>query len=109
METQKKLAKKVADYDQQKHTMEKLRNDNAINNIQLHKNDEELTELRKDQRKNEELIKSLRLEDKVKANTINELIKKYKKALQDHSSISSKLYKLNRMNHTLGEDITRLK
>ncbi|XP_036323029.1 cilia- and flagella-associated protein 58-like [Rhagoletis pomonella] len=109
METQKKLAKKVEDYDQQKHTVEKLRNDNAISNRQLLKNDEEITEMRMDQRANEELIKALRLEDKVKANTINQITKKYKKAVQDHSSISSKLYKLNRLNNTLGEDIARLK
>ncbi|XP_050316752.1 cilia- and flagella-associated protein 58-like [Bactrocera neohumeralis] len=108
-ETQKKLAKKIADYDQQKHILEKLRNDNAINTRQLLKNDEEITELRKDQRDNDEIIRTLRLEDKVKANTIGQLTKKYKKTLQDHSSISSKLYKLNRLNHTLGEDISRLK
>ncbi|CAD6992533.1 unnamed protein product [Ceratitis capitata] len=108
-ETQKKLAKKIADYDQQKHTLEKLRNDNAINTRQLLKNDEEITELRREQRENDDLIRTLRLEDKVKANTIGQLTKKYKKTLQDHSSISSKLYKLNRLNHTLGEDITRLK
>lgn len=89
--------------------MEKLRNDNAINTRQLLKNDEEITELRKDQRDNDEIIRMLRLEDKVKANTIAQLTKKYKKTLQDHSSISSKLYKLNRLNHTLGEDISRLK
>ncbi|XP_067624478.1 cilia- and flagella-associated protein 58-like [Eurosta solidaginis] len=108
-ETQKKLHKKIADYDQQKHAMEKLRNEYAINNRQLLKNDEEITELRKEQRENEETIRALRLEDKVKANTLNQLAKKHKKALQDHSSISSKLYKLNRLNHTLGEDIARLK
>ncbi|XP_053954146.1 cilia- and flagella-associated protein 58 [Anastrepha ludens] len=109
METQRKLARKVADFDQQKHALEKLRNDNIVNNRQILKNEEDIADLRKEVRENEDLIRTLRLEDKVKANTITQLTKKYKKAVQDHSSISSKLYKLNRLNHTLGEDITRLK
>lgn len=73
------------------------------------KYEDEIAVLHKEQKETEELIKSMRLEDKVKSNTITQLNNKYKKAVQDHSAVSSKLYKINRINNSLNEDIVRLK
>lgn len=54
-------------------------------------------------------MKALRLEDKVKGHTIIQLSNKFKKAVQDHSAMSSKFYKVNRLNNGLNEEIIRLK
>ncbi|XP_065359816.1 cilia- and flagella-associated protein 58-like [Calliphora vicina] len=108
-ETQSKLAKKTADYDRLKLVAEKLRNDNSLNLKQLAKYEGEISDLHKEQKETEELVRSLRLEDKVKSNTITQINNKYKKAVQDHSAVSSKLYKINRLNNGLNEDIVRFK
>lgn len=88
---------------------EKLRNDNSLQLKQITKYEDEIADLHKEQKETEEIIKNMRLEDKVKSNTITQLNIKYKKSVQDHSTISSKLYKINRINNGLNEDIVRLK
>ncbi|XP_023292258.2 cilia- and flagella-associated protein 58-like [Lucilia cuprina] len=108
-ETHSKLAKKTAEYDRLKLVAEKLKNDNSLHLKQLAKYEDDIVVLHKEQKETEELIRSLRLEDKVKCNTITQLNNKYKKSVQDHSAVSSKLYKINRINNGLNEDIVRYK
>ncbi|XP_037817937.1 cilia- and flagella-associated protein 58 [Lucilia sericata] len=108
-DTHSKLAKKTAEYDRLKLVAEKLKNDNSLHLKQLAKYEDDIEVLHKEQKESEELIRSLRLEDKVKCNTITQLNNKYKKSVQDHSAVSSKLYKINRINNGLNEDIVRLK
>lgn len=76
---------------------------------QIAKNDDEITLLRKEAKIAEETIRGLRLEDQMKANLISQLTNKYKKVSQDHSVMSSKVYKLNRTINHLNEDLVRLK
>ncbi|TMW51372.1 hypothetical protein DOY81_003555 [Sarcophaga bullata] len=109
METNIKLTGKTADYDRLKLVAEKLRNDNSLNNKQLAKYEDDIAQLRKEQKEADELIRSLRLEDKVKTNVISSLNNKNKKAMQEVSNLSSRLYKMNRINNSLNEDIVRLK
>ena len=109
METNIKLTGKTVDYDRLKLVAEKLRNDNSLNNKQLAKYEDDITQLRKEQKEADELIRSLRLEDKVKTNIISSLNNKNKKAMQEVSNLSSRLYKMNRINNGLNEDIVRLK
>ncbi|KAM7361002.1 LOW QUALITY PROTEIN: occludin-Related Y [Cochliomyia hominivorax] len=108
-DTQSKLLQKSAEYDRLKIVTEKIKNDNSLHLKQLAKYEDDIADLHKVQKEMEELIKNLRLEDKLKCNTINQLNNKYKKAQQDHNTISSKLYKINRINNGLNEDIVRLK
>ncbi|XP_075150835.1 occludin-Related Y [Haematobia irritans] len=108
-DTNTALAKKIADYDRLKNALEKLKNDNTLQLKQLTKYEDEIENLHKQQRESDETMKALRLEDKVKAHTINQLKNKFKKCEQDHTSVSSKLFKMNRINNGLNEDIIRLK
>lgn len=73
------------------------------------KYEEKIAELHKEQKKADDTMKALRLEDKVKGHTIIQLSNKFKKAVQDHSEMSSKFYKVNRLNNGLNEEIIRLK
>lgn len=89
--------------------VEKFRGDNAVQAKTIVKHEDEIADLHKEARKSDEVIKALRLEDKAKAHSITQLNNKYKKAVQDHSSVSSKFYKINRVNNSLNEEVVRLK
>lgn len=104
-----RLQGKTGDVDRLKVIVEKLRNDNAVYMKQNAKNEDEITLLRKEAKIAEETIKGLRLEDTMKGNLISQLTNKYKKVAQDHSVMSSKVYKLNRTINHLNEDLVRLK
>lgn len=106
---QQRLQAKIADVDRLKVVVEKLRSDNALQAKQITKNDEEIAQLRKDAKISDETIRGLRLEDQMKANLISQLTNKYKKVSQDHTVMSSKVYKLNRTINHLNEDLVRLK
>ncbi|XP_037943974.1 cilia- and flagella-associated protein 58-like [Teleopsis dalmanni] len=108
-ETSNKLSKKTYDFDHLKLAVDKMRNDNSLLSKQVLKSEDDIKELRKEQKYNEEVIRNQRLEDTSKANVIQQLTIKFKKSMQDYGSMSSKVYKMNKINHGLNEEIVRLK
>ncbi|GBO99030.1 Lateral signaling target protein 2 homolog [Eumeta japonica] len=72
-EANSKLMAKTAEYDRLKIVAENQKSEILLQAKQLEKNEDDIAGLNKEQKELDELIKSLRLEDKIKSNTIIQL------------------------------------
>ncbi|XP_030370286.1 cilia- and flagella-associated protein 58 [Scaptodrosophila lebanonensis] len=108
-EIDRKLHQKIIDYDRQKVSLEKFKAEVNMLSKTVHKNEDEISDLTKNLRNSEEIIKQLRLIEKEKSNTVSQLTAKLKKSMEDQNNATKRMYNLNRKVLSLNSDMLRQK